>query len=153
MMWGNFKDGILKASYEVCGKKRRRISKGDTWWWNGEVKEAVPRKKDAHKVMCWNSTGVNKRRYESMKNKAKKAVSKAMREKAEEALTGLQNCPNRMFRLLKRLKTDSNEVEGGRCMRGSDEKLCFREKERGIFWKVYMESIMNEENDWNHDIS
>ena len=31
-------------------------------------------------------------------------------------------------------------------MRGSDEKLCFREKERGKFWKVYMESIMNEEN-------
>ena len=30
-----------------------------------------------------------------MKNKA---VSKAMREKVEEALTELQNCPNGMFR-------------------------------------------------------
>ena len=64
-----------------------RIIKEDTCWWNGEVKEAVSRKKDAGKVMCWNSTEENRRRYKSMKNKAKKAVSKAMREKAEEALT------------------------------------------------------------------
>ena len=39
--------------------------KGDTWWWNEEVKEAVPRKKDAHKVMCRTSTEDNKRRYKT----------------------------------------------------------------------------------------
>ena len=32
-----------------------------------------------------------------------------MREKAEEALTELQYCPNEMFRLVKGLKTDSKE--------------------------------------------
>ena len=58
-----------------------------------------------------------------------KAVSKTMREKAEEALTESNNCPNGMFRLAKGLKTDSKEVDGGRCMRGSDGKLCFSEKE------------------------
>ena len=36
-------------------------SKGDTWWWNEGVKESMSRKKDAHKVMCWNSTEENKR--------------------------------------------------------------------------------------------
>ena len=46
-----------------------------------------------------------------MKNKANKAVSKAMREKAEEVHTELQNCPNGMLRLAKVLKTGSN-VEG-----------------------------------------
>ena len=44
-----------------------------------------------------------------------------------------------MFRLVRRLKADSNEVDGGRCMRGCDGKLCFSEKERlkseGIIWK------------------
>ena len=44
------------------------------------MKEAVSRKKEAHKAMCQNSTEENKGRYESMKNKANKAVSKAMRE-------------------------------------------------------------------------
>ena len=37
--------------------------------------------------MCLSSTEEYMRWYESMKNKAKEAVSKAMREKAEEALT------------------------------------------------------------------
>ena len=82
----------------------------------------------------------------------KKAVSKAMRKKAEEALTELQNGPYGMFRLVKRLKTDSKEVEGGRCMRGSDGKLCFSEKEIGKVWKNYMERIMNEENDWDRNV-
>ena len=50
------------------------------------MKEAVLRRKEAHKAMCHNCTE-NKRMYKSMMNKAKKAVSKAMRETAEEALT------------------------------------------------------------------
>ena len=57
-----------------CVGKEGRKSKGDTWWWNKAVKEAVSRKKDAHKAMCQNSTEENKRRYKSMKNKAKKSV-------------------------------------------------------------------------------
>ena len=44
------------------------------------MKEAVSRKKEAHKAMCQNSTVENKRRYKSMKNKANKAVSKAIRD-------------------------------------------------------------------------
>ena len=55
-----------------------------------------------------------------MKNKA---VSEGMREKAEEALTELQNCPNGIIRLIKGLKSDSKEVEGRRCLRGSGGKL------------------------------
>ena len=43
------------------------------------------------------------------------------------------------------------EVEG-RCMRGSDGKLCFNKKERGKVWKDYMERIMNEENDWDCNV-
>ena len=37
-------------------------------------------------------------------------------------------------------------------MRGSDGKLCFCEKEKSKVWKDYMERIMNEENDWDHNI-
>ena len=34
----------------------------------------------------------------------------------------------------------------------SDTKLRFCEKERGKVWKEYMEQIMNEENDWDHNV-
>ena len=58
-------------------------------------------------TMCENSTEENKR-------EKKKAVSKEMRQTVEEALTDLQNCPNWMLRLVKGLKTDCKEDEGGR---------------------------------------
>ena len=45
-----------------------------------------------------------------MKNKARKKVSKARRCKAEEVLTELSKCPNRLFRLAKGLMTESREV-------------------------------------------
>ena len=37
-------------------------------------------------------------------------------------------------------------------MRRSDGKLCFSEKERGKIWKDYMERMMNEENDCDHNV-
>ena len=57
-----------------------------------------------------------------------------------------------MLRPVEGLKTYSKEVDGGRSMRGSDGKLCFSENERGEVWKDYVERIMNEENDWDHDV-
>ena len=85
-----------------------------------------------------------------MKNKAKNVISIEMREKAEEGLTELRNRPYGMSRLVREINIDSKEV--GRCMRGSDGKLCFSEKERGNVWKDYMERIMNAENDWDHNV-
>ena len=63
---------------------RKKISrrKGDTQWWI-KVKEAIVRKKDTHKAMCGNSTEENK-------NKEKKAVLKAIKDKNKS----VENCQN-----------------------------------------------------------
>ena len=50
------------------------------------------------------------------------------------------------------IKNYSKEVEGERCTRGCEEKLCFSEKERGKVWKDYMERIVNDVNDWDHNV-
>ena len=57
-----------------------------------------------------------------------------------------------MFRLVRWMKTDSKEVDGGRRMKGGEGKLCFSEKERGKLWKDYMERMMNEVSDWDNDV-
>ena len=57
-----------------------------------------------------------------------------------------------MFQLVQGQKTDSNEVEGGQCMRGMDGKLRFSEKERGKVWKDYIKRIINKENDCDHNV-
>ena len=79
--------------------------------------------------MCRSSTEENKNRYESMQKEAKKTVSKAMRDKAEEVLAVFKICPSGIFWLVKGLKIDCKEVEGGICMRGKNGKLYFNEKE------------------------
>ena len=48
-----------------------------------------------------------------------------------------------MFRLVKGLKTDSKKVKAGRCMRGSDGKLCFSEKGRCKVLNDYVVRFMN----------
>ena len=134
--WGHFKDEVLKACDEVWGKKRWR-SKGDTRWWCEEVKKAVSRKEDAHNLMFQNSTEENKRRCKSTKNEA---VSKA--RKLKRRLLN-KNCPNVMCTLVKGLKTDSKEVEDGRCMSGSDGKLfSVRRKELKSGWIIWKGSGM-----------
>ena len=71
---------------------------------------------------------MNKARYKNMKNWAKKVVSKAMKEAAKRELS---KHPNKVFKLVKSMKKDGKDVEGGRCMRVSDGRLNFSEKDRG----------------------
>ena len=61
----------------------------------------IARKKDAHKEMCKSRTEANKARYKNMKNRAKKVVTKAMKEAAERELRELSEHPNKVFKLVK----------------------------------------------------
>ena len=47
------------------------------------------------------------------------------------------------------MKKEGNDMEGGRCLRGRDERLGFIE-DRAKIWKEHMEKIMKEENEWDH---
>ena len=89
-----------------------------------------------------------KARYKNMKNQAKKVVAKAMKEAAERELRELREHSDMVFKLAKSMKKDGTDVEGGRCIRGSDGRLNLSEKDRGKVWKEHMEIIMNEERKW-----
>ena len=77
-----------------------------------EAHKAISRKKEAHKAMYRNSMVENRNRQKSMNNKAKKFVLKAIRDKTEETLTEFKNCPNGMFRQVKGLNIDRKKVDG-----------------------------------------
>ena len=51
-LWKTFKDGVLKACDELCGKKKSRRDQGDMWRWNEEVKDIITRKKAKFKELC-----------------------------------------------------------------------------------------------------
>ena len=78
----------------------------------------------------------NTTRYKNMKNQAKKVVVKAMKKAAEQELRELSEHPNKVFKLVKSMKKGGKDVEGGRCMRGSDGRLNKIEGESGkSTWK------------------
>ena len=149
-LWKSFKEGVLRACDEVCGKARGRREQGETWWWNEDVKDAIAKKKEAFKEYCKNKTEGLKAKYRKMNNHAKKVVAKAREEETEQMICRLGQDINGLFRFVRSARRDGKDVEGGRCMRGKDEKLHFSEKDRGRVWKEHMEEIMNEENEWDH---
>ena len=92
--------------------------------------------------MCKSGTEANKARYKNIKNWAKKMVAKAMKDAAKWELRELSEHPDKVFKLVK------SEKGWERCMKGSDGRLNFVEKDREKACKEHMERIMNEENDW-----
>ena len=83
-LWNTFKNSMLQACDEVCGKKKGRKNHGDTWWWNEEVKEPIQQKKVAYKKMCKNRSKENKANYKYIKNRTKKAVANCTRKEAKK---------------------------------------------------------------------
>ena len=72
------------------------------------------------KEICKSGTKENKARYKNMNNWVEKVVAKAMKEAAEWELS---EHPNKVFKLVKSMKKYGKDVEGGRCMRGSNGRL------------------------------
>ena len=33
-LWESYKNGVLKACDDLCGKTKGRRDQGNTWWWN-----------------------------------------------------------------------------------------------------------------------
>ena len=38
-LWESYKNGVLKACDELCGKTKGRRDQENTWWWNERVKK------------------------------------------------------------------------------------------------------------------
>ena len=71
-----------------------------------------------------------------------------MKQSAEEEMMVLCDKPNEVFKLVKFMRKDGKDINGGGCMKDKDGRLVVSEKDRGRLWKDHMEMIMNVENEW-----
>ena len=118
-----FKNGILNECDEVCGKKKSRRNRGDTWLWNEEVKDTIRRKKEVNMELCrnWNKE-INCAHHE--KN-AKKMVAKAIKRETQKTMSSVDRDSDRMLRLIRSIKRDDRDVVGRGCIKGRNGKLHF----------------------------
>ena len=49
-LWVSYKNKVLQACDELCGKTKASGSRENTWWWNEQAKDAIDRKKKAFKL-------------------------------------------------------------------------------------------------------
>ena len=70
----------------MCGKKKSRGDRGDMWWWNEEVKDAITKKKTAFKKLCRFPSEENKTKYKRITNQTRKIVARAMRMETTQEL-------------------------------------------------------------------
>ena len=114
------------------------------------MRDAILKKKEAFRELRKTPTDESKSRYRKLRNLARKVVAKTMKTEAEKELIKMHENPNHIFRIVKRLKKDGKDLEGGRCIKDKAGRLGFSEIDRRKIWKDHMENIMNQENDWDH---
>ena len=103
-------------------KDEREKRSGNTWWWNEQVQEAIDQKKKAFNTWCKNRSPENKNNYGKARNQ-RKVVAKAMKQAAEEEMNVLCDKPNKVFKLVKFMKKDGKDTNGGGCMKDKDGRL------------------------------
>ena len=146
-LWESFRDGVLTACDELCGKKKVRKNGGNKWWWN-EVRNAITRKKKACKTFCKTGLEEHKISYRKMRNQTKKVIAKAIMMEAEKKMEELREKPNKIFKFVKFMKRDGKDVEVGKWIKGRDGRIGFSQEGRCKIWKEHMQRIVNEESNW-----
>ena len=146
-LWEFHKNGVLKACDELRGKTKGRSDQGNTWWWNEQVKEAIDWKKKACNTWCKNRSPENKNNNRKARNQTKKVFAKAMKQAAEEEIKVLYDKPNEVFKLVKFMRKDGKNINGGGCMKDKDGRLVVSANDCGRLWKDHMEKTINVENE------
>ena len=94
--------------------------------------------------MTMNPTEETQNEYRRLKKAAKKAIGRAMKEVRK--INELGRNPNNVFRLVKKMKIESMDVVGGRCVLENDGAFYLSEKYRAKLWKVHVKN--NEWREW-----
>ena len=58
-----------------------------------------------------------------------------MRREAEQEMNDLCDKPNNVFKLVKFLKKEGQDVNGGQCLRGINGRFVFSKKNQKRVWK------------------
>ena len=88
----------------------------------------------------------NKSCYLFNKRKAKKAVAETMKNEAVKEMEDIRNDRNVVFRRMRMMKKEANDLAGNNCIKNKNGKIVFAEDG----WKrVWKEAIINEENPWD----
>ena len=80
--------------------------------------------------LCRFPSKESKTKYKRLRNQTRKIVAGAMTMEANQELNNLHRNSNCVFYFFRRIKKEGRDLEGRRCLRGSDERFGFIEEDR-----------------------
>ena len=80
-----------------------------------------------------------------LKKRKPRAVAEAMKKEAVKEMEEIRNDKNFVFRRMRMMKKEANDLAGNNCIKNENGKIVFAENGRKRVWKA----IMNEENPWD----
>ena len=72
-----------------------------------------------------------------------------MKNEAVKEMEEIRNDRNVVFRRMRMMKKEANELAGNNCIKDENGKIVFAEDGRKRVWEKHMEAIMNEKNPWD----
>ena len=121
--WESYKNGLLQACEELCGKTKGKGDRGNAWWWNKQVKDEMDQKKKVFELWCTNRSTESKNNDRKARNKTKKVIAIAMKQEAEEKMSVLCTKRNDVFKFFKFMRKEGRDIEGGGCMKDKGWRL------------------------------
>ena len=113
------------------------------------MQKAISEKRKSFQEWKQLPSAENKSCYLSDKKKAKRAVAEAMKNEAVKEMEEIRNDRNVVFRRMRMMKKEANDLAGNNCIKDKNGNIVFAEDGRKRVWKEHMEAIMNEENPWD----
>ena len=123
------------------GAARRK----ETWWWNGEVAEAVKVKRRAFEDWHHNPTPEKRTLYLQAKKKSRYAVWKAKESKRKDLTKVLESVEGRknVFKIVKQMKRECQDPSSVECIKNEAGDLVATNQDVKNVWKDYMSKLLN----------
>ncbi|XP_065313843.1 uncharacterized protein LOC135923171 [Gordionus sp. m RMFG-2023] len=153
--WEAMKKAWVMTTEEVCGWTKGPPRHKETWWWSPEVAKAVDEKRRCFKVWYNSKENSDNDIYKMAKRNAKKLIAKAQEEKRHEFAKEMECADGigNMVRMAKQMSKKRQDVIGVKCLKNMEVKMTIDSSGIKNTWKIYMKGLLNEENEWNNNIS
>ena len=93
--------------------------------------------------------------YKASRNEAKRCIARVQAEvmkKQAETLDSKEGRQN-IFRIAKQKKKERKDITGTNCLKKDNGELLVSEEQVSDRWREHFEKLLNEENEWNDELS
>ena len=153
--WDKVEKAMTEVAATVCGVTKDKCRQRETGWWCDEVERAVETKKQKFKE-C--EKDVKQAEYKASRNEAKRCIARVQAEVMKKQADTLDSKEGRqnIFRISqqkKKERKDITDITGTNCLKGDNGEFLVSEEQVSDKWREYFEKLLNEENEWNDELS